>query len=137
WTIPNLGSPVGAQSTLSVVVSVNTTAAVSNTATFTQTAFNGSGGHAGSSNTVTLTPTYAVIALAKTVADPAPSVGADDTYTITVTDKGPGTSEGVSVTDPLPSGLSFVSAHGSAGQLATEGTSPTTVVWQVGTLANQ
>ena len=137
WTIPNLGSPVGAQSTLSIVVSVNTTAAVSNTATFTQTAFNGSGGHTGSSNTVTLTPTYAVIALSKTVSNHSPLVGSDVTYTITVKNEGPGTSEGVSVTDPLPSGLSFVSANESVGQVTTEGAGGTTVAWQVGTLANQ
>jgi len=137
WTIPNLGSPGGDQSTLSLIVSINTTAAVSNTATFIQTTPNGSGGHTGSSNTVTLTPTYAVIALAKTVSDSSPSAGSDDTYTITVKNEGPGTAEGVMVTDPLPSGISLVSANESEGHVITETGSTTTVVWQVGTLANQ
>ena len=52
WTIPGL-SP-GASAKLQIVVTVKTTSKVSNTATFTQTTLNSSGGRTGRSNTVTL-----------------------------------------------------------------------------------
>ncbi len=136
WTIPDLTAfGAGDTATLGVVVQVDTTATVTNTASFTQTTPNGSGSTTGSSNTVTLVPSYAELGLTKTIADASPHVGTDGTYTITVTDKGPDTATDVVVTDPLPAALSYVSATTATGT-ATESSSNTveTVTWSVGSL---
>ena len=60
-------------------------------------------------------------------ANPVP--GQDATYTLTVTNNGPGAATGVVVTDALPSGTTFVSA--TAGGTVSGGT----VTWNVGNLA--
>ncbi len=60
-------------------------------------------------------------------ANPVP--GQDATYTLTVTNRGPGGATGVVVTDALPSGTTFVSA--TAGGTVSSGT----VTWNVGNLA--
>jgi uncharacterized repeat protein (TIGR01451 family) len=138
WNIPELApSGKGSTATLSIVVSVNTTRHVSNTATFTQTTPNGSGGTSGSSNTVTLRPTYSVLRLVKTVSNPRPQPGTHDTYAITVSNEGPDTASKVLVTDPLPAGVTFVSAAVSEGTVSESSTgSTTTVTWRVGSLAD-
>ncbi|MGO8875222.1 MAG: hypothetical protein ACLQNG_05575 [Acidimicrobiales bacterium] len=136
WTIPDL-APSGAASkaVLSVVVAVDTTSPVSNSATFTQVTRNGSGGTTGKSNVVTITPTYAALVLTKTVADASPLQGKNDTYAITVLDKGPNSALGIVVTDPLPLGMTFVSASASTGTVSEAARSGrTTVTWDVGTL---
>src|SRR5262249_6308491 len=50
-------------------------------------------------------------------ADPV-AVGANEVYTIIVSNAGPATATGVSVLDPLPPGLTFVSATSSRGGCA-------------------
>jgi uncharacterized repeat protein (TIGR01451 family) len=46
-------------------------------------------------------------------ASPSPAVpGTNETYTLTVANRGPSTAVNATVTDPLPAGLSFVSADG-------------------------
>jgi uncharacterized repeat protein (TIGR01451 family) len=52
-------------------------------------------------------------------------------YTIAVTNNGPDTATGVSVTDTLPAGLSYVSSTLSQGSIATGGP----VTWTVGSLS--
>ena len=64
--------------------------------------------------------------------DPITAAGATLTYTLTVTNGGPSTSINVVLTDPLPSGITFVSA--TLGQGSCSGTS--TVTCNLGTLAN-
>jgi uncharacterized repeat protein (TIGR01451 family) len=137
WTIPDLTGTAGFESSarLSIVVTVDTTSTVSNTATFTEQVPGPSNTTTGSSNTVSLTPQSAVLELTKTVNDPTPTAESSVTYTVTVTDAGPDAADVVVVTDPLPSGLSYGSsstADGTASEVDVDG-SPT-ITWDVGTL---
>src|SRR5205823_8629743 len=59
------------------------------------------------------------------------AVGANVDFTITATNAGPSNATGVQVTDPLPAGLSFVSATPSAGTYSSG-----TGVWNIGGLAS-
>jgi uncharacterized repeat protein (TIGR01451 family) len=75
-----------------------------------------------------LTP-LADLSLTKSVDNAAPLVGATITFTIALTNSGPDTASGVAVADPLPAGLSLVSAGASQGNY--DGGTGT---WTVGTL---
>jgi uncharacterized repeat protein (TIGR01451 family) len=66
----------------------------------------------------------------KTVAPPVVAPGGQLTFTLTVTNNGPGDATGVVITDPLPAGTTFVSA--SAGCTNSAGT----VTCNVGTLTS-
>lgn len=60
-----------------------------------------------------------------------PFVGSALIYTISVTNNGPDAATGVSVSDTLPAGLSYVSSSVSQGSVATGGS----VTWTIGNLA--
>jgi uncharacterized repeat protein (TIGR01451 family) len=79
--------------------------------------------------TVVTVPEQADLELVKRVDNPRPNVGDVITYTVTLTDHGPNTATGVTVSDSLPAGLTFVSATASAGSY-----DPATGVWTVGTV---
>ncbi|HEY2990293.1 MAG TPA: CARDB domain-containing protein [Candidatus Binatia bacterium] len=70
--------------------------------------------------------------LSKTSSSPGVQPGANLTYTLTVTNNGPDGAGGVTAVDPLPSGVTFVSATPSAGTCS--GT--TTVTCALGALAD-
>lgn len=72
------------------------------------------------------------LAVAKADAPDPVTIGENVTYTITVTNNGPDTATGVTVTDPLPAGSALVSASASQGSCS--GT--TTVSCDLGSLAN-
>jgi uncharacterized repeat protein (TIGR01451 family) len=74
---------------------------------------------------------FADLALAKTVGNPFPNVGDAITYTVTLTNNGPGVATGVVVTDLLPAGLTFLSASPSQGTYDSG-----TGAWMVGTVAS-
>jgi uncharacterized repeat protein (TIGR01451 family) len=80
---------------------------------------------------VPLTP--ADLVLTKTVDNPTPMFGSLVTYTLTVTDKGPGDATGVVLADTLPTGEIFVSATPSQGVVTNFPPGP--LRWDVGTLA--
>jgi uncharacterized repeat protein (TIGR01451 family) len=84
---------------------------------------------ANNSGSATISPLQADLAVAKTVSNPTPNVGDTITYTVTLTNNGPGTATNVSVTDLLPAGLIFVSATPSQGTYTTNSGS-----WAVGTV---
>ncbi|WP_164519589.1 DUF7507 domain-containing protein [Nocardioides ferulae] len=80
----------------------------------------------------TLTPIVATVAdikVKKTVDDATPQVGGTLTYTLTVTNNGPGVADDVVVTDALPSGVTFVSAEAPCTKTGT------TVRCELGALA--
>ncbi len=61
------------------------------------------------------------LGVAKIAAQPVVPVGSNLTYTVTVTNHGPAGATGVTLTDPLPAGVTFVSviaSQGSCGQAA-------------------
>jgi uncharacterized repeat protein (TIGR01451 family) len=59
-------------------------------------------------------------------------VGAQFTYTLTITNAGPDAATGVVMTDPMPAGMTMISLQASQGNWS--GTD--TLTWNVGTLAN-
>jgi uncharacterized repeat protein (TIGR01451 family) len=69
------------------------------------------------------------LGLTKTVSNSSPNVGDTVTFTVTLSNSGPAAATGVTVTDALPSGFTFVSAAPSQGTY-TAGTG----VWNVGTV---
>jgi large repetitive protein len=71
------------------------------------------------------------LGLTKTVNNANPVVGNTIIYTVTVTNNGPAAAAGTVVSDPIPSGLAFVSATPSTGSY-----SAVTGSWSVGTLAS-
>ncbi len=75
-------------------------------------------------------PAQSVLTLTKTVDDAQPLFGEQVTYTFTLHNTGPGTAMNVSVSDPFPPGLAFISANPSQGTF-----DPVTDVWTVGSLA--
>ncbi|WP_277871163.1 DUF7507 domain-containing protein [Dokdonella fugitiva] len=127
WTIGALAD--GETATLLIVASVDVPGALTNTVAVSasdqpdpDTSNNSAGAsvNAGAS---------ADIAVAKTVDDATPNVGAMVTYTITASNGGPNDATGVEITDNLPAGTTFVSATPSQGTYAGG-------VWSVGALAN-
>jgi uncharacterized repeat protein (TIGR01451 family) len=79
-------------------------------------------------NTVNSTlPAPADLELTQTVDNPKPELGQNVTFTITLSNKGPGSATGIEVTDKLPSELTFISATPEQGTY-----DPTTGIWNVG-----
>src|SRR5262249_5243146 len=78
---------------------------------------------------VTETPQRADLSLAKSVSNARPNVGDTVTFTITLHNSGPDPATGVQINDPLPAGLTFVSATPSQGSY-----DPATGVWDLGTV---
>ncbi len=73
------------------------------------------------------------LSLAKTVNNPTPTVGSNVTFTITLNNAaGYSPATGVTVSDPLPAGLTFVSATPAAGTSYNSSTG----VWTVGSLSS-
>ena len=71
------------------------------------------------------------IGVTKTVNDSTPAVGTNVTFTVTVHNGGPDDTSALQVNDPLPAGLTFVSAIASQGAYNSG-----TGVWNIGVLAN-
>lgn len=63
----------------------------------------------------TVTPQQADLVISQTVSDPAPNVGDQITFTLTLTNAGPNTATDVLVSDILPPGVRFIGATPSVG----------------------
>jgi large repetitive protein len=128
WTVGSLAA--GATATLHVTATVDTPDPATNTATVTDvdqpqvTTTN-------DTDSATVTPPHADVAVTKTVDDTRPAVGEPATWTITVTNLGPDTARDVVVTDAIPAGLTLDTATPSDGTY-----DPGTGAWTVGDLAD-
>jgi len=128
WTVG--GVPVGVTQTLTIMAMVTMPGVQANTAgimhadQFDPVLSN-------NSDTASITPQEADLALSKIVSNPRPNVGDTVTFTVTLTNNGFSNATGVQVTDPLPAGLTFVSATPSQGTYASS-----TGLWVVGALGN-
>jgi uncharacterized repeat protein (TIGR01451 family) len=130
WTIGNLNN-AGSVS-LDITAKVLATGAYNNTATI-----EGQETDPVSENntaTVNVTPYVpsADLSITKAIDNPNPPVGGNVTYTITVENLGANATTGVTVTDNLPSGFTYISSTNSLG---TGTYNPTTGKWVVGNLA--
>ena len=72
--------------------------------------------------------TQADLSITKSVNNPSPNVGENVIFTIAVQNTGPDTATGVTVSDLLPAGLTFVSSSQGGAY------NPTTGVWTVGSV---
>jgi uncharacterized repeat protein (TIGR01451 family) len=107
--------PNGATATLDIVAKVVGTAPINNTAAILSAdQFDGNAAN-NTSATITVTPQYHDLAIAKTVDIANPNIGQNVVFTLTLTNAGPSIGTGVVVRDLLPSGLTFVSAAPSSG----------------------
>mgnify|MGYP002364431658 CR=1 FL=1 len=105
----------GATATVTLVATGNTVGRPLNTAVATMS----EGDSNPANNTgwvwVGIQPLVADLQLVKTASVGSVGVGGNVTYTLTVTNLGPAAAGAVSVTDPIPPGMSFVSAAPSQG----------------------
>ncbi|MEO8585279.1 MAG: IPTL-CTERM sorting domain-containing protein [Acidobacteriota bacterium] len=122
----------GSSATITIVVSVSAAAvpSITNTASVTANETDPNPGDNSATAPTTVLP-VADVALLKIVSNPAPLVSQSFTFTITATNNGPSTANGVVVTDVLPANIGFVSFVASQGGYVSG-----TGVWTVGTLLN-
>src|SRR5262249_17250139 len=84
------------------------------------------------SASATETPQNADLAVSKSVSNPTPNVGDPGTFTVRLTNNGPDAATSVTFLDPLPAGLTFVSATPSQGTYDS-----LTGLWTVGTVTGR
>ncbi|TWT83493.1 Translocon-associated protein beta (TRAPB) [Planctomycetes bacterium CA13] len=128
---------VGATPSLSIVARVNASGAVTNTAEVTaldQTDTNSTPNNniptEDDQDSVTIATPIVDLSLTKSVSNDRPNVDEPISFVITLDNAGPSLATGVSVTDILPTGVSFVSSTVSAGEY-----NVSTGVWTVGDVA--
>ncbi|TWU32279.1 DUF11 domain-containing protein [Novipirellula artificiosorum] len=134
WTVGDLAQ--GASATLTLTTTVNAFDALTNVAEVTaadQADVDSTPGNNLANEddyaSATLTPASADLSLTKTVDNASPNVGSEITFTLTLANSGPDAADDIIVTDPLPSGLSFVRSTPTVGTYnETDGR------WQIPTL---
>lgn len=87
------------------------------------------------STTITITVTPAAnISIIKTIDNESPLVGSSVTFTLVATNNGPSAATGVTVTDILPAGYTYVSTSPTTG--VSYNSSTNTLTWSIGNLAS-
>ena len=127
---------IAAGDSASVTIKLRTTAAlagetVSNLATVSSLDEDPNVANNQASATISVKP-FVDLKLTKVASNPAPPAGGDVGYTLTLVNHGPSPATGVTITDHLPSALSFVSSTGQ-GSCAAAGQ---TVTCHLGTVAS-
>lgn len=134
WTVGAIAN--GANATLQIVATTTTSAVKTNTAQISATdqfdsdsTPNNSLAGEDDQASVVVTPNVADLSVAKTVNDTTPDRNDNITFTVTLNNAGPAAATNVSVSDLLPTGLTFVSSTPSQGTY-----NNTTGTWTVGTV---
>ena len=124
----------GASAVVTIVITPQAPAVgiISNTATATATTFDHLPGNNSDTETTTVQPS-ADLAVTKADSPDPINVGQNLTYTVVVTNNGPNTASGVSLSDPLPAGVAFVSANSTVGTCSQ---AAGTVTCAIGSLAS-
>jgi uncharacterized repeat protein (TIGR01451 family) len=134
WNLGNV-DPDDPPRTLTVTVNVNpqTTGTLTNSATVTSSTSDPDAANniAGSTTAVN---TVANLTLTKSDSPDPVIAGSNLSYTLTLGNSGPSTARDVVLTDPLPAGVSFVSAVGGTGTTACAEVTPGVVSCAVGDL---
>ncbi|OEK00001.1 hypothetical protein BFP97_00005, partial [Roseivirga sp. 4D4] len=128
WTVGTLNSTSSA--VLSIVATVQSSGIFTNTATVSASdVFDTDGTDNTASATVTLQTSD--INITKTVDNPTANVGENVVFTVTASNTGSDNATGLTITDQLPSGYTFVSATESTGTYNSG-----SGVWTIGALNN-
>ncbi len=125
WTIGNLN--VGSVASLNITALVNRTGSIINIANVTGSQFDQNLTNNNASATVNV-PLAADIRVTKTVNNAAPNYLGNVVFTVTVTNTGPNNATGVSVSDLLPAGLSWISDNSGGAYNHVTG------LWTIGNL---
>lgn len=131
-TNPSFASGATATFTLVVSVANNATGPIANTATAASGTPDPDNGDTTSSTNTPLAAATPDVSITKIASGTTFPTGSNVTYTLNVSNAGPGTATGVVVTESLPEGLNLVSATPSSGTCS--GTRP--VVCTIGTLGS-
>ncbi|MFM8577320.1 MAG: hypothetical protein ACKOCN_00730, partial [Planctomycetaceae bacterium] len=129
WSVPTIAP--GQTLELTLIVQATNTSVAFNTVTITHSDVWDPNNRNNTARTPT-DPQEADVIVSKTVNDPTPNVRDVVTYTITVENLGPSVAQSVSVTDVIPTGLTFV--PGSASHDGIYDNNSRTVTWSLGNL---
>lgn len=129
WTVGALANAASATCTINVIA--NTAGMISNTASVAGTSTDPTPGNNSATADVTAGAQSADVSLTKTAQGGAGlNIGSPFTFTLTVSNAGPGAAAGVVVTDTLPASVNYVGNNCGAAYVAP------TLTWTVGALAN-
>ncbi|MBB2987761.1 DUF7507 domain-containing protein [Terracoccus luteus] len=129
-TVPQLAAGATAEALVQVVVAADTTAAVTNTASVSSSTPDPTPGD-NTDALVTPVEESADLELLKTADTRSVVAGTGLTYTVTVVNNGPSVATAATVTDTLPTGLTYLDGSTSAGACTVSGQTVTCAVGDV------